>query len=408
MIPKGELRWYLFEDPVASLEKSGYQNFQDTFNHHMELYLSYYHLIEFGGFLSEKIPISFGNSDKDKIMVHHLLYKYQDILRYISHDFKLEFLAKTPLSFSHALKNRASLVSIHKIYRNLYHGILNNNETQLEESLNNLIAVFKRSNPKLLLVNHDIHPEDRLMILAAKNLRIPTIEIQHGVYTSTEPITTGKESDFVFVWGKFFRNLYLDQKIKKSDQIRILGYPYPLNNINIVKNQQIKSLVYLGQNLELLCDDFFEKTIKTVKSLKSICKRLGLNFLFRPHPSDDTRKLKRNLPNVKFISKSESLINTFQKSDIFISFNSTALIEAVLNSKIGIQLKNFDLNSDDFEELGICRTIEDIDDMEEELKSIIRKDLEFLQKPVNQDYIMIPPEGPGKRFLDLLNNINMD
>ncbi|KAF5040330.1 hypothetical protein DSECCO2_534610 [anaerobic digester metagenome] len=92
-------------------------------------------------------------------------------------------------------------------------------------------------------------------------------------------------------------------------------------------------------------------------------------------------------------------------NELFISFNSTALIEAALNSRVCIQLKNFDLKTDDFEKLGICKSVATLEEIEEEIK-FTKFHYTNIMKPIDEDYIMIPSEGPGKRFLNLMESIN--
>ncbi|MFA0833708.1 MAG: hypothetical protein ACC609_06840 [Methanobacterium formicicum] len=405
MVPKTELHWYLFEDSVKNQEQFGYPNFQEDFKEHMNTYLSYYPFIKKLNIISNVIPFNQGKKDKKTILAHHLLSKYPHILRSISKEFNLVILAKTPLSISSAFKNRANYVSLHEIYKDLYQGILNGHEDQLERSLENLKDIILNINPQFILVSHDVHPEDRLMVMAAKELGVTTIEIQHGVYNSGDPIVSGTEVDFVFVWGEFFKNLYLKQNIKNDNQIRILGYPHTLTKLKKLNQIKPQSVVYIGQNLEVLQNDFFKVKVDTVNHIQDICGKLGLKFLYRPHPSDNVNKLKKKLPNIKFISKRESLTDTFRNNELFISFNSTALIEAALNSRLCIQLKNFNLQTDDFEKLGICKSTETLGDLEKIIKLILSGNYDNI-KTVQRDYIMIPSEGPGKMFLNLIENID--
>lgn len=405
MIPKNELRWYLFEDSVQILENFGYPRYREDFMKHMNIYLSYYPFIKTGNILTNIIP-SHGKKNKGSILAHHLLCRYPQILKSISQEYNLTIMAKTPLSITYALKNRLDYISLHEIYKDLYQGIINDREDQLKRSFENLKTILLYFKPQFLLVNHDVHPEDRLMVLAAKELEIPTIEIQHGIYSSSNPIVTGKEVDFVFVWGKFFKDIYIKQKIKEHNQIQILGYPRSLIKLKKSNNIKLRTLVYIGQPFERTRDELFEVKVDTIKQLQHICGKMGLKFSYRPHPSDNVNELKKKLHNIKFISKREALTKTFLNNEIFISFNSTALIEAALNSRLCIQLKNFDLKTDDFEKLGICKSYDNIEDLEKEIRSIIKSNYFDNLKPVHENYIMVPAEGPGKKFLDLIKIMN--
>jgi len=135
---------------------------------------------------------------------------------------------------------------------------------------------------------------------------------------------------------------------------------------------------------------------------------LGIDFIYRPHPGEDVKLMKNNISFIKFTRKSEKLINTIKKNDIFISFNSSALVEAFIYSKICLQLRNFPLNVSNFEKLGVCnKTFKNIKDLEDYLKIIADNDFEELEKfrkKFNNDYIDITHE-PSKRFLEILEGI---
>jgi hypothetical protein len=133
---------------------------------------------------------------------------------------------------------------------------------------------------------------------------------------------------------------------------------------------------------------------------------LGLKFVYRPHPGDDRNLLKSKRPEVKFVSGSEKLEYSFREGDIFISFNSTSLIEAAMRSKICLQLMNYPLQSDNFENLGIVtKSFENIKDLEQYLVIISRsKKLGDFQTKFNNTYIDIS-HNPGNRFLEILGDL---
>jgi hypothetical protein len=133
---------------------------------------------------------------------------------------------------------------------------------------------------------------------------------------------------------------------------------------------------------------------------------LGLKFIYRPHPGDDRNLLKSKRPEVKFVSGSEKLEDSFRKGDIFIAFNSTSLIEAAIRSKICLQLMNYPLQSDNFENLGIVtKSFENIKDLEQYLVIISRsKKLGDFQTKFNNKYVNIHT-NPGNRFLEILGDL---
>ena len=290
------------------------------------------------------------------------------------------------------------------VYLDLNLGIINNNEEQLQKSICKLTEVFEYLNPDVLILNDDALPPSRALLLVSKELNIPTIEIQHGLYQSQNIIPTGKYSDYVFVWGEYFKKLYLDKGIKEKDKIKVLGNPYELqNNFNLNNRINGKNVYYLGQNFEDYNSELLDLKLETITELDKLCNKLKLNFIYRPHPQENRGFLKSKLPNVKFTSKWENLLDSFKKGTIFISFNSTTIVEAALCSKICIQLKNYPIPSDNFEKLGICPTFYNLDEIEDYLKNLLQS--QFYTWKVDSKYIEIPNPDPGTKFLELVNDI---
>ncbi len=214
----------------------------------------------------------------------------------------------------------------------------------------------------------------------------------------------GNYVDYVFVWGEYFRNLYLKSKIKQNREIRILGYPYPI--LQQEPFHYNKRVLYLGQKLELYGNSFLDHKNDTIRSLNNLCRDLGFQFIYRPHPGEDLNHLKINLPEVEFTPDGEKLTDSIKNNDIFVSFNSTALIEAAVNSNMCIQLKNYSIPADDFEELGICRSFTSLSELKEFLKDIkTPDDFKSLYSPIDPSYIEIPSPNPGEKFIDLIKEI---
>ena len=234
--------------------------------------------------------------------------------------------------------------------------------------------------------------------------------IQHGHYTSNIPLGDGKVADYILVWGKYFKDLYIKNGLRKPDDLYILGYPLQIKKNNAVYKENNKHTVcYLGQKWEKYSNVLFEDKIDTIKKLNDVCSKLGIDFIYRPHPEgEDIELMKNKISHIKFTRKGEKLIDTIKKNDIFISFNSTSLVEAFMYSKICIQLLSISLSVKNFEKLRICnKTFKDIKELENYLKIIADSNSEELnnfRKKFNNDYIDISRE-PSKRFLEILEDI---
>lgn len=273
----------------------------------------------------------------------------------------------------------------------------------VKETENKLMAV----KPDYIVLWNDTLSVERAIVLVSKKLGIGTLEIQHGAFDSSRPLTTGKIVDYVLVWGKYFKDLYIKQGGRKPEDVYILGYPYLIKkNQEIQKKNSHCAVYYLGQNFEVYNKKFFNIKIETLKKINEICSRLGMKFVYRPHPGDDRELLKKNLTDIQFTDAGEGLEETFKKADILISFNSTSLVEAAMRSKISLQLMNYPIKSNNFEKLGVCnKTLQTFNELENYLAEIISvSDLDKFKLNFNNDYIETR-YNPIERFSEIIKEI---
>lgn len=405
-----DLRWFLFEDFIdicEDLELNVYNTQVDYIHRQLHAYKKYPKLLNiiFREFYPLFSSVLFKSKKGPKIMLHHELNIYDSIVNKTS-ERKEIVLGLNSNFLKNIITKKITYFPVFDVYKDLFSGLINNDNEKLAESLDNLTSSLKRINPDVIVINSDSTPVGRLLLLSASELGIPTVEIQHGAYKANSVIPTGIHTDYVFVWGEYFKNLYVHGKIRDGADIRILGYPYGIKSNVKMNNGKPKVVCFLGQNFEEFNNELLEVKRDSLNYLNSLCNELNFHFIYRPHPGDNLELLKSELPDVEFASKNETLKNTFDRGDIFISFNSTSLVEAALNSKICIQLKNYPLKAENFEELGICRSVDNLSEIADYLKYIsIQKDFSKFHKEVDSNYIEIPSPDPGTRFLELIDDI---
>jgi len=315
-----------------------------------------------------------------------------------------------------AISNFISYINISSLSQHVFY-YLRDGKTEhlrrLVEGIENKLIII---NPEYIILTSDQSPIDRVIILVCKKLGITTIEIKHGVDmahffnsdTAIGQVIDGKVADYVMVWGKYFKDLYIDSSIRKSEDIYILGYPYPIKkNIkqNTVKGRDLK-VCYLAHDYEKYDDKFLTIKLETVKKLFEICKKLGLAFICRPHPGDNRCAFREVLPYINLTSEKESLEETFDKADIFISFCSTSLVEASIHSKIALQLMNYPIETDNFEKLGACnKSFKNIEDLGRYLEKVVGSNsLDEFKIKFNNDYIETR-YNVSQRFLEIIKEI---
>lgn len=274
---------------------------------------------------------------------------------------------------------------------------------RLIEEIENKLRV---ANPDYIVLWNDILPLERAIVLVGKKLGITTLEIQHGIPSESLPFGTGRVVDHVLVWGKYFKDFYVKNKIRNNEEFHILGYPYSIGKQGIKQNKKKYRVCCLGEDFERFNDDFLKIKLESINCLSKMCKKLGIEFIYRPHPGEDRELLKKNLADIQFTDIGEGIEETFKKADIFISFLSTSLIEAAMRQKISLQLMNYPIKSANFEKLGVCnKTLQTFDELENYLKEIISApSLDKFKLNFNNDYVETRYD-PIERFSEIIKDI---
>lgn len=399
-----DLKFYLFEEHIKTL-KNIYPGYNYKLSKNTENFLRLSVLIKllskFLRFYFNILKLFKFKKKRKLILFHDQLVKYTSILNETDKKENIIIFGNWLSPFIYSLKNNIPYYPLHDVFIDLYNSYQSEDFKLMKKSIINLKRKLKILDPDLIVLNHDHYPETRAIILVANELNIPTVEIQHGIYQKSIPIITGNYVDYVFVWGDYFRKLYGLHDGNK--QVQVLGYPYTLKNDR--PSHKIGKVYYYGQPYENYYSEVMKVKIETVNFLKDLCDLLGLQFIYRPHQGENLSLLKSKLPSVMFKS-SETLTDSIKNGDIFISFNSTALIEAAIHSKVSIQLKNLNIETDNFEELGICKTLNNLEEIDEFLKIITTvDDLKIFYKPIDPNYIEIPDPNPGVKFYEMINDL---
>jgi hypothetical protein len=332
-------------------------------------------------------------------------FKYSNIILGVKKYHQPGILAHGNWDRLFAVKNFMGYIATDDLDHYLLAYLKEKNIKYLHELIREIEKKLKVARPDYIVLWNDIVPIERAIILVSKKLGIKTLEIQHGAYDSFN-LETGKVADYVLVWGKYFKDLHIKQCKRNPEDIYVLGYPYSMSKNKEVESNNNYSICYLSQNLEAYDKNFFNIKIETAKKINEVCNRLGMQFIYRPHPGDNRELLKKDLLGIQFTSIGEGLEETLKKADIFISFNSTALSEATMRQKISLQLVNYPLKSDNLEKLGAChRSFKTIEELEDYIKKIAgSKNLDRFRIKFNNGYIETR-YNPVGRFLEIIKEI---
>lgn len=204
--------------------------------------------------------------------------------------------------------------------------------------------IIERINPKLII--EVVSYERRCMIIngIAKELRIPTYELQHGTmyrehaaYHYSEKNGISYFPDYLFLFSDFWKKM-ISVPIPSENQI-VVGYPYFENKkqryINYKRTDLRKTIIFLSQGTigKYLAD----LAVGISESLSSNDYRI----IYKLHPSeyDTWRDELPSLVNDKIEvidNRAMDLYELFATSDYQVGAYSTALFEG-----LGFALKTF-------------------------------------------------------------------
>jgi hypothetical protein len=361
--------------------------------------------------LVEFFRIKVFNKNKGTIFFYADTQVYADIVKYLS--FRTTLIVNNPYRFPGSILDRISnnifYLPLLLINRDLIVGFETNNNNLIDKSVNKLVKILKKSKCNIIVLNDSIYPINRALIYISKNLNIKTVEIQHAIYPSDMKLISGIGADFVFVWGNYFKNMYINQLNLNTDKVKVLGYPF-----NIAYREKVVSsnlvVYYLAQGFHLQDIKNLDILLSNALQIRKICIENNMIFKCRLHPNSPQILLDKILPHIECTPNNESLNDALTLGDIFISFNSTSLIQAALQGKYCIQLNNIPVVTDDFEKLGICpKSFSHISDLSNYLKTLSklkRNDLKEFFAPIDDNYVFSNKIEVGERFLNLINQIN--
>ena len=228
---------------------------------------------------------------------------------------------------------------------------------------------LSKNPPSQIIQLYEAGPCAKSIEIAAKNLKIKTISIQHGLIPSDYPDYMAKEirtyknnfgnviPDSTLVYGPFYEKLLTETGNYPNNSVLSIGNPtyYEINEIkNILKTKEIFDKNILAKKIILVPLSFRLLKNKNTPDLK-ILQILFENFknsssvqiLVRPHPGDNlsTSKLNELFPNGNFICSENSLFEDIFVSDIVVILpTSTVSTDAAMFEKPIILVNIFENN----------------------------------------------------------------
>lgn len=225
-----------------------------------------------------------------------------------------------------------------KINKSNFKRIVKNNVLKYNYSYNIYFYFFQIKKPKLIFVEDGSYGNKSYIIRAAKKLKIPTVEIQHGfinenhiAYNFGTNIIDDIEfksyfPDYFLLYGQFWSNMINHLSIKIS-----IGNPYLEEKIKEVGvYEQINSILFLSSGVTK------NESISFLLNLIKVLKYKETKIIFRPHPlerNNVTTNYKILFENGVELDTNNDLYMSIRNSKIIIGEITTALFEAAALKK---------------------------------------------------------------------------
>lgn len=265
-------------------------------------------------------------------------------------------------------------------------------QASTQRIIKDYIHFFKILKPKSFVVMSDVLFDQRFLIYCAKKAGIETICIQHGVF-STNPndiCHDGRFADKMYVWSEQQRVMIKNKKLFNSLKLEVLGYPHQIYTPKKHNKYNKSKICILGQPYENYSAALGKKKMLVLENIISQLK--NFEIIYKLHPGEKNQEY---FPEgIKIFSG--NLHEAIEEYDYFISISSTALLEVTLSSKIAIQFFDSDICYDNYENIGLCYSYNNLNSL-----SLV----EYIQKlnapfKLKEEALLIP-DNVGKKFKEL-------
>ncbi|WP_443936880.1 hypothetical protein [Pedobacter sp. MW01-1-1] len=221
------------------------------------------------------------------------------------------------------------------------------NKAELIEIINrNVLNYYKKKTfykwfikwkrPRLIFLEDASYGSRLFILLTAKNLNIPVVELQHGFINEEHfayrlgagiekhPLSKLCYPDYFFAYGKFWAD-----EINIPSKTLIIGNPYLEKQLaisNSLQPEKIKTILFLSSAVA------FAEAIEFLLKLEPLATQQGYKILFRPHPLEidslESRYHELVKAGIEF-SLNSTLYVDFSIAEIIIGELSTALFESM-------------------------------------------------------------------------------
>lgn len=278
--------------------------------------------------------------------------KYADLTRGLPRDEVLVIgLFKDWL---HCLRHRIPFASGLPVLK----AVLQNTDTAgfaIDRGLRDILPGASDEFARQVILFNDSLPLERIFCLLAREQGLGTVCVQHGAFTSASPprIYDGGVADLMLAFDDHQRALLVEGGVP-AGKVRVMGFHSDISRREGLAVGAKRRVCILGQPWGAYYPEIETRYHALLKQLIPALAKAGLSLAFKPHPAE---RAAHYLGRYQPIERA-SLERCLDKYDVFISFTSTALIEATLAGRVAIQIFDPAFMADWFQDHGYAYTVE--------------------------------------------------
>ncbi|RJP24828.1 MAG: hypothetical protein C4529_02070 [Deltaproteobacteria bacterium] len=206
--------------------------------------------------------------------------------------------------------------------------------------------------PEIIFSPDVADPRTRLYCLAGRHRKIPTLEIQFGVYGQEAVEWQFFIADRIAAWGEKSRATLLSHGVD-AGKIHLTGAPrhdcmVSVDEADVSGTRSAlgipsgSAMVLFASTYTSVYDQQDDPTM--VDSVKrTVIQSAGSNgemrLVFKPHPLEDVRaarKVAEGYRNILFADRDDDIRKLIRACDVFISLGTTATLDAIIANKLTI------------------------------------------------------------------------
>lgn len=226
---------------------------------------------------------------------------------------------------------------------------LKQNHLQIQIDYRSTVSILERLRPSAIVVHADNHPPHQSYVLAAQELNIPAIMMQHGLdceaYTLDEAY-----ADHLMLWGEDRMKRYREKSINQDFQVTIIGSPEH-EQVEVRVDEKIDRNEWLWVTRPHSSDKCYTVNRWPDEGCRILCAIVEVlkshpdaSLVIKPHPYEKTGQYDEVIQELPVsvrsrISISHNAIESaVSAAGIVFTEDSSAGLDAMLQSKLLINV----------------------------------------------------------------------